>query len=195
MTRDNAKIADALWDRHKDLINTVARHERGATDFVLARVWSRKAEIEREASTEQVRLIFLDAGAFDFADRGYVTLEIGAEVKAGDRFEMCALPVKLELDISAHRGLAIEVTLMVPGKDSAYRPHFEQALQNCKPPIKPERDEWSTGIELGKVEIAKTSAHFDIDALVDQLPKALRDITERVLAPLALALQANTHPN
>jgi len=195
MTRDEAKIANALWDRNKEVINAIARHGFESADFVYARLWLRARAIEREASTNRVRLTFLDQSPFDFADRDHIALEIGVELKNGDTFEMCGLPVKLELDISTRSGIRIEVDLMVPGRDSDYRTRFEQALHSCKPPIKPDGDEWCTSVELGKVEIDKTSAHFDIDALVDQLPGMLRDITERVLEPLALALKANTNPN
>ena len=195
MTRDEAKIVNVLWDRHKDTINTIARHSFEASDFVTARLWHRVRDIEAQASTDRVRLRFLDRESFEFADQDHIGLQIGVEVLNGERFEKCALPVKLDLEISTFRGLCIDINLAVPKEDSEYRPRFVQALQSSKPPIRPDDNEWCNSVELGTVEIDKTSAAFDIDSLVDQLPATLRDITERVLEPLALALKANTIPN
>lgn len=81
--------------------------------------------IKQDASTDRVQLALLDQSRFDFADRDYIALEIGVELKNGDTFEMCGLPVKLELDISTRSGIRIEINLMVPGKESDYRPRFE----------------------------------------------------------------------
>jgi hypothetical protein len=188
MTRDEITQANEIWDQHKSAINTIAQIDLCSVDFVQARIWPRISELENSASTDQVRLAFLDNCKHEFADRGYVDFKFSVMIKIGDIWQIPALPILLDLDISSFQGLSININLNVPEEKSNYREQFIAALLPLKHQIKEDPDCWDWKIELGEVELKAEADKFDIDCLVDQLPQALKGVTKRIIEPMALSL-------
>lgn len=188
MTRDEITQANEIWNQHKSAINTIVQIDLCSVDFVQARIWPRISELENFASTDQVRLAFLDNCKHDFADKGYIDFKFGVMVKAGDAWQMPALPILIELEIETFRGLSISINLNVPEEKSNYRDQFIAALLPLKHQIKEDPDCWDWKIELGAVELQAKADDFDIDCLVDQLPQALKGVTKRIIEPMALSL-------
>ena len=189
MTRDEITKANEIWSQHRDAINAIAKQDLCHADFVQARLWHRVSELEQSASTDLVRLTFLDPSKHDFADKGYIDFKFGVMVKAGGVWHMPALPILIELEIETFQGLSICINLHMPEEKSNYRDQFIAALMPVKHQIKEAPDYWDWKIELGEVELKAEADDFDLDSLVGQLPQALQGVTKRIIEPLALALQ------
>ncbi|MCT4655993.1 MAG: hypothetical protein N4A65_09315 [Cohaesibacter sp.] len=192
MTRDEITQANALWALHKDTINAIAKLDLNSSNFVQARIWPLIDEIESKTKTDQVRLIFIDPCQHEFADRGYMDLKFGLEIKDGDAFTLPALPIMIELDVCTFQGLSISIQLQLPEENSKYRTKFLSALNTIKHQLKEAPDSWHTSLTLAEIELKPNTAPFDIDSLANQLPGTLQGLTRRVLEPLAHALQKGT---
>lgn len=186
MTRDEIDQANALWVQHKDAINSIAKQDLNSNDFMLARIWPLIAKIEKKAQTDQVRLMLVDPCKHEFADRGYVDLKFGLELKDGENFILPALPIMIELDVCTFKGLSISIQLQLPDENSKYRAQFLSALNQIKHQLKEAPDNWHTSLTLAGIELKPDTAPFDIDDLASQLPSALQGLTKRILEPLAL---------
>nr|WP_319390995.1 hypothetical protein [uncultured Cohaesibacter sp.] len=174
MTLDEIIQANELWSQHKDAINQIAKIDLSITDFVQARIWTRLSDIEQAARTELVKLTFLDPYKHEFADKGHIELKFGTLVRTGDAFEIPALPILIELDVTSFQDLSVSIQLQIPEEKSRYRTQFIAALLPLKQQIREEPDSWDWKATLGELELQAKADDFDLDTLADQLPKALQ---------------------
>ena len=189
MTLDEIIQANELWSQHKEAINQIAKADLSIADFVQARIWTRLSDIERAASTDLVKLTFLKPYRHEFADKSHIELKFGTLVRTGDAFEIPALPIQIELDVSSFQDLSVTIQLQIPEERSRYRAQFIAALLPLKQQIREEPDCWDWKVTLGELELQTKADDFDLDALAKQLPKALQAVTKHTVEPLAIALQ------
>ena len=59
MFLDEIHYAEELWASSTDTLNCMLRHRLSAEDFVFAKIWLNRKEIEKAVSTNVVRLPFI----------------------------------------------------------------------------------------------------------------------------------------
>ncbi|WP_114011673.1 hypothetical protein [Cohaesibacter intestini] len=202
MNKDQVKQVAQLWDQHGPVLNEIIRQDLCAYDLICARLWPRCDEIAKAASTEKVRLHFIDNGGFEFSDRAEIDLQIGVKIRNPDTdaFEITPLPILLNLEINSYFRHSIDIQLRMPDEKSVYFTPFKAALIPLRHRFKESDTDWRYEATLRSIELetdkdsSKPQA-FNINDLFNQLPDALLDLNTTVLEPLAIALQAQSQPD
>lgn len=199
MNKDQVKQIGRLWDQHGPVLNEIIRQDLNPYDLVRARLWPRCDEIAKAASTEKVRLRFIDNSGFEFPDRADIGFQIGVMIRNPDTdaFEITPLPILLNLEIHNFGNNSIDIELKIPSEKSVYFAPFKAALMPLRHRFKESDTDWRYEATLRSIELATDKDSnkpqpFNIDDLINQLPDALLDLNTSVLEPLAIALQAQS---
>ena len=202
MNKDEAKEAHKLWEQHGPVLNEIVKRDLSPYDLICARLWPRCDEIAKAASTEKVRLRFIDNSRFEFPDRADINFQIGVMIRNPDTdaFEITPLPILLNLEIHNFGNNSIDIELKIPSEKSVYFAPFKEALLPLRHRFKESDTDWRYEATLRNIELATESCEgkskpFYIDDLINQLPDALLDLNKSVLEPLAIALQAQSQPD
>ena len=202
MNKDEVKQIGQLWEQHGPVLNEIVRQDLSPYDLICARRWPRCDEIAKAASTEKVRLRFIDNSGFEFSDRAEIDFQIGVMIRNPDTdaFEVTPLPILLNLEINSYFRHSIDIQLRMPDEKSVYFTPFKSTLIPLRHRFKESDTDWQYEATLRSIELTTDKdgskpQTFNIDGLINQLPDALLDLNKSVLEPLAIALQAQCHPD